>query len=376
MSRASKAPRPQLRLIPSVVNADLPEHEERSVLGPYLPRGEVTLLAGHGGSGKTTIAAAWAVAVAAGLPWAGAQADVGPVLFASFEDPAPRVRSLLRRACRAAGMPYSAAENVDLIDGTESTDGALWAGEEGRKAFATAAAAELKATILAGRYALVIVDNASETFAANENVRADVRGFVRWLRQIARDADCAVMLLAHVNAQTARNGGGGHAFSGSTAWHNSVRSRLAIVDGCRLAHEKRQFGPPVEDLQLRFDDAGVLVPVGTIAEKRRAEQPKPVSEEDAELQRRQVEADHEALILAAIDKATAAGDWFSAGRTGPRNANAMGKRYGLTLLPAEVWAAVERMQADGRISVEEVPVKGEVQRRLKVSAELPELPEL
>lgn len=374
MSRASKALAPRLRLIPSIVNADLPEHEERSVLGPYLPRGEVTLLAGHGGSGKTTLAASWAVTVSAGLPWAGAQTDAGRVLFASFEDPAPRVRSLLKRACRAAGVPYSAAEGVDLIDGTEVADGALWAGDEGRKALATPAAGELRAAILAGRYELVVVDNASETFNANENVRADVRGFVRWLRQIGRDADCAVLLLAHVNAQTARNGGNGHAFSGSTAWHNSVRSRLAIIDGYRLAHEKRQFGPPVEDLQLRFDAAGILVPTGTIAEKRQTEQ-KPISEEDAEAQRRQIEADHEALILGAIGKAAAAGDWFSAGRNGPRNPYTMGKKYGLTLLPQEAWTAVDRLVADGRLSVEEVPVKGDLQRRLKLVAESPESPE-
>ena len=63
---------------------------------------------------------------------------------------------------------------------------------------------------------------------------------------IAREHDAAVVLLAHIDKAAARNGGQGNSYSGSTAWHNSARSRLALVEdeatGLELLHEKANFG--------------------------------------------------------------------------------------------------------------------------------------
>jgi RecA-family ATPase len=72
---------------------------------------------------------------------------------------------------------------------------------------------------------LVILDNIAQLFGGSENDRAHVTQFVNCLARIARDGDCAVVLLGHVAKAE------GSEYSGSTAWDAAVRSRLL------LAHE-------------------------------------------------------------------------------------------------------------------------------------------
>src|SRR5690625_5910278 len=78
-------------------------------------------------------------------------------------------------------------------------------------------------------YELIVIDIASDAYDENENSRRDVRFFIRALATLARANDAAVVLLAHIDKVAARNGGGGNDYSGSTAWHNSARSRIALM---------------------------------------------------------------------------------------------------------------------------------------------------
>jgi len=82
---------------------------------------------------------------------------------------------------------------------------------------------------------------------------------------MARRLDAAVVLLAHIDKQSAKNGSQGESYSGSTGWHNSVRSRLAIVQNkdantITLEHEKNNLGPKASPLALEFE-AGVIIPM-------------------------------------------------------------------------------------------------------------------
>ena len=74
---------------------------------------------------------------------------------------------------------------------------------------------------------LIVVDNASDAYDGNENERRTVRQFVQLLAQIARENEAGVLLLAHIDKAAARDGGKRNSYSGSTAWHNSARSRFA-----------------------------------------------------------------------------------------------------------------------------------------------------
>jgi hypothetical protein len=75
---------------------------------------------------------------------------------------------------------------------------------------------------------------------------------------MARTNDAAVVLLAHIDKASAKNGAQGNSYSGSTAWHNSARSRLSLleVDGrIQLAHEKANMSKKAEPLSITFRDS-------------------------------------------------------------------------------------------------------------------------
>ena len=72
---------------------------------------------------------------------------------------------------------------------------------------------------------LIAIDTSADTFGGNEIVRSQVRQFIGGLTRLAHEIDGAVLLLSHPSL-TGRTTGSGE--SGSTAWHNSCRSRLYL----------------------------------------------------------------------------------------------------------------------------------------------------
>ena len=230
-----------------------------------IPVGHVTLLAAHGGTGKSMIALMLVVAVALGLPLFGIPTRRDIVAFYSGEDGAGLLRYRLRLVCRAMGV------NVDDLAGrlfilnatdydptlfTEVTAGGR------REGVTTAAYAGLREFIAANDVSFVVVDNASDAYDASEIDRARVRGFMRALARIARERDAGVLLLAHVDKGTSRGErDDSEGYSGSTAWHNSARSRLFMSrdkeGALLLRHQKCNVGKLREPLRLVWPDGGI-----------------------------------------------------------------------------------------------------------------------
>jgi len=87
----------------------------------YMPAGHVTLLGGHGGAGKSTLALMLAVCIALGWPFMGLQTRRGRVLFFSAEDQGSMVRRRLRKICRETGAdPIALAQSLHVLDATEA----------------------------------------------------------------------------------------------------------------------------------------------------------------------------------------------------------------------------------------------------------------
>ena len=129
---------------------------------------------------------------------------------------------------------------------------------------------------------LIVLDNAADIYAGDENDRAQVRQFIGILRGLAIAAGAGVLLTSHPSLTGISSGSG---LSGSTAWNASVRSRLyfkrAVTDKDEepdpdlrmLEVMKSNYGPVGETIQLRWKD-GLFVPVGAVShlEKLAAEQ--------------------------------------------------------------------------------------------------------
>lgn len=235
------------------------------VVEPYLAQKYTTLLGGHGGSGKSLLALVMAAHVAAGVPWAGKSVLQGRALYITLEDSGDMIRDRLRRIVAAYDLPPEAvATNLVVLDGSDSD--ATLAREVNRGGIRglelTPVLAEVQAA--AQDCVLVVVDNALDAFGGNENDRQQVRRFLWALTRVARKTGAALLLLAHVDKAAARYGSAGNSYSGSTAWHNGPRSRLALLadkeGSIKLAHEKNTLGGPTDPLTLAWSANGVLIP--------------------------------------------------------------------------------------------------------------------
>lgn len=239
------------------------------VVEPIIPRRTTTLLGGHGGVGKSMLALTLAAHVAAGRPWGPYIFQQGRAVVVSLEDDAEIVRYRLRRIIETCGLPADAVlANLTLFDGS-SIDAELavemTANGVTRLAFTPVMDAVSEAVKGA---AFVLIDNASDAYGGNENERRQVRAFVRKVNREARENNAALVLLAHIDKQAAKHGGKGNTYSGSTQWHNSVRSRLALVEAdgvIELLHEKSNLGRLADPLIIQRGRHGVPAPATSAA---------------------------------------------------------------------------------------------------------------
>lgn len=329
------------------------------VIHGLIPRGVVTLLGGHGGAGKSIVGLTLAAHVAGGEhTWAGHRIEDGRALFLSLEDPCDVVRYRLRKIAEAYSLDSAKLERrLTVLDGT-GTDATL-AGEVNdmgvRRLAFTAALAELADAAQGHR--LIVIDNASDAYAGNENERRQVRGFIREIGRIAHDNDAGLILLAHIDKNAARNGSQGNSYSGSTAWHNSVRARLALAanDGVvELTPEKLNHGKLADPVPLAWTDTGVLIPMTRTSESR-------ANDADG--------------VLAAMLAAGAASVDVGAGRTGNGNAFAILSTF--DELPEHLrahkgrrafWAAIGKLTTLGRIRVETITTAQRKPKKVLVCA--------
>ena len=232
----------------------------------YLPAGVVTLLGAHGGTGKSMVALMLAVSIAQGLPLFGIATRRGKVAFFSGEDGAELVRYRLRWICEKLGIDVASLQGrLHILDATggEPTLFHEVSHKGNRQGLTTPSYAALREFIDANGIDVLIIDNASDAFDASEIDRARVRGFMRALFRIAQARAGAVMLLAHVDKGTSRGDRQGtESYSGSTAWHNSARSRLYLSrdkegGGLLLEHQKHNLGRMAEPLRLTWLEGGI-----------------------------------------------------------------------------------------------------------------------
>jgi archaellum biogenesis ATPase FlaH len=220
----------------------------------WLPEGTVTLLAANGGVGKSNLSLQLGVSLATGQQFMGIDTKQSRVLVLSGEDEARTVHFRVANICQDQGVAMrDLAGRMAVYDLTQA-DCVLW-----RDGHPTERMQWLADTAVRTRAEVIVIDNASDVFADNENDRTAVRGFMRALNLIAHVTRAAVLLLAHVDKASVRQGAGqdtNSTFSGSTAWNNSARSRWAMVrDGqvVTVRHEKCNLGPLQDELRVEFD---------------------------------------------------------------------------------------------------------------------------
>lgn len=283
-----------------------PEPTEWRLEG-WLPEGTVTLLSANGGVGKSNLSLQLGVAMTQGMPLFDLATKTSKVLILSGEDEARTVHFRVANICQDLGLTMSELRDRLVVYDLTQADCVLW-----RDGGPTERMQWLADVTVATKANVVIIDNASDVFASNENDRTEVRGFMRALNLIANITRAAVLLLAHVDKASVRGGAGldsNTTFSGSTAWNNSARSRWAMVRDANtivLRHEKCNLGPLQEELRIEFDqEAKVFKRFGTIPGQKAAQS--------------MVRNGQRAVILQLISRAVAAGVNLSMNSNSPRS---------------------------------------------------------
>lgn len=344
---APQAAEPARVELPEVPLADIgtaPPEPQEWLWDGYVPAGHVTLLAGHGGAGKSLLGLMLATAAALGLDFLGRKVERVRVLFFSAEDGAKVIRRRAASICRAWGIEPAALDGwLHAIDASE-LDAALFAEQRagGVRTGALTPTYDALAEYIGQRgIRFVVVDNASDVFDADEIARSLVRQFMRHLRRLVVASDGAVLLLAHVDKLTSRAGklAGSENYSGSTAWHNSARSRLFLLEAepgvLELQHQKSQFGPKLPPLRLRWPDGGL-----PYVDDAPGAQPEP--EPDP--------ADERRAVLRLVHEFTQRGEWVSTATIGAGTASALlrtDSRYPPRLTPRELVGVLRDAERHG-----------------------------
>jgi RecA-family ATPase len=101
--------------------AQRPPAPPAHIVDGWLPEGEVTLFAGHGGIGKSAIALHLGACIALERRWFGLQVRSRLVLYISAEDGADVIHWRLRRICTHLGVAITdLADRFRIIDASRS----------------------------------------------------------------------------------------------------------------------------------------------------------------------------------------------------------------------------------------------------------------
>ncbi|HWX46888.1 MAG TPA: AAA family ATPase [Roseomonas sp.] len=192
----------------------------------WIPRGVVTGLYGDGGLGKSLLAQQLCTSVALSLPWLGLNVTPGVALGIFCED---SEEELQRR--QWAINAHLGASPGDLGKlrylARLGRENALMTFDGSDVGSLTPFADEVDNLCASLKPCLLVLDTIADIYPANENDRGKVRQFVQSaLGGFARRHDCAVLVLGHPSVSGMQNGSGQ---SGSTAWNNTMRSRIYLV---------------------------------------------------------------------------------------------------------------------------------------------------
>lgn len=188
-----------------------------------IPQKTVTLFSGDGGTGKSLLALQLAVAVSAARPWISKPVSSGSVIYLSAEDDYDELHRRVDDILRADGRTYDDVAGLTMR--SLAGEDALLAVDSQVALMKSELFKELDARAADEAPTLIVIDTLADVYPANENDRAKVRQFIGILRGLALKRNCAVLLLGHPSLTGLSSGTGS---SGSTAWNNSVRSRLYL----------------------------------------------------------------------------------------------------------------------------------------------------
>ena len=193
----------------------------------YLLRGSVTVMAGPGSAGKSSLVVAWTAAHARGVEFGRFRSYNGKplrALFYNVEDDADEQRRRYSAMCRQFGcMPENIIKNLELC-GPNDVGTLLSLSRDGAVLLNTTAMDELEQIIGDTKPDAVWLDPFVELHGAEENDNTAVRAVMARFRKMARDHQMGLGILFHTRKGPATPGD-----------PDQIRGASAIVGAGRVA---------------------------------------------------------------------------------------------------------------------------------------------
>lgn len=223
--------------------------ETRFVWYPYIPAGDFTVLMAPGGTGKTYFVCGLAAAISTGRPLPGEDArEPANVLLISAEDPG----EIFKKRLRASGADL---DRVFILDSRDSIGLNFTSGIE-----------TFKSVIAEHKPELVVVDPWHGYIGEDVDINRvnQVRPVFQRLANIAKDCDCGLILVSHVNKR-AQGENINFAATGSSDFINASRSALVCIfdeddpDGRIVVHSKTNYAAYGQSVKFRIEwNAGLI----------------------------------------------------------------------------------------------------------------------
>ncbi|MHC2625553.1 RecA-family ATPase [Bradyrhizobium huanghuaihaiense] len=271
-------PRPEPLAMLDVAAWDGTEVPQRNwAVRDRIIRRAVTLLSGEGGVGKSILTLQLACAHVLARDWFGSLPESGSAIYLDAEDDEPELHFRLDAIRAHLGVTFKELHEGGLhLVPLAGKDALLGVPDRAGIVQPTALFEKLLVTATNIKPVLIVLNSAADLFAGNENSRSEVRQFVGLLRRLAIASGAAVLLTSHPSLSGLSTDSG---LSGSTAWNNSVRSRLffkaadsdddARSDQRELIVRKNNYGPSGETIRMVWRN-GLFVPVSAPSTIERA----------------------------------------------------------------------------------------------------------
>ena len=227
------------------------EYEPRRwLLGNILIRQYVTVLAGSGGGGKTSLAIGWALSLASGKPVMGERVGKPRRVLIWSEDPPEELAKRVDAAMQIHGLTRADIEDrliVVSIDELRITIARF--SQELREVIAVDAAV-LKKIIIANRLDVVMLDPIAELHELEENDNVQMAKLMGMVRSVARETKAAILLLHHASKASVDAGkrSSATATRGAGAIVNSARVSMVLNE--LTAKDAEEFGIPADERAL------------------------------------------------------------------------------------------------------------------------------
>lgn len=241
-------------------------------------RRAVTLLSGEGGVGKSILTLQLACAHVLGRDWFGSLPEPGPAIYLDAEDDEAELHFRLEAIRAHLSVTFKELDDGALhLMPLAGKDALLGVPDRAGIVQPTPLFEQLLLSATNIKPVMIVLNSAADLFAGNENSRSEVRQFVGLLRRLAIASGAGVLLTSHPSLSGLSTDTG---LSGSTAWNNSVRSRLFFKttnesdddsrsDQRELIVRKNNYGPTGETIRMVWRN-GLFVPVSAPSTIERA----------------------------------------------------------------------------------------------------------